>query len=373
MRRAVILVVLLVISISLAGCGGGSGKKKSTTRTSTSATSTSLPSSVPKPNLGRIVPANYVVQKIQYAKLSGQATPDAVVVSKGPSSGDFGFHPAELQVISWDAIAERWNVIYDAQKDKEFQVQYGTNGSNQYITSPPDLETASTPILDRTADGDVDQIAFVRFGTEKKLDLVFSTTQNYGGSGSPGNLVVIGFDQGEANLRYLWFGDGGVGFDVSGSGAKQTLAASARFWTPVDAHCCPVREYSFVVGEDAEHSITSLSDDRPWLGLFVQAVEESASDSPLEVVDVLAGSPAASLFQQGDVITEIVGAKTSEDQGSLGPALIDQLALEKAGSRVTIRIDRGGAIKTVTVKLGSYIDTSAQNAEPPSDLSIMAI
>ncbi|MHB8059866.1 MAG: PDZ domain-containing protein [Gaiellaceae bacterium] len=373
MRRVLIFVALSIVSISLAGCGGGSGSKKSTTTGATSATSTTLPAAVPKPNLAKIVPANYVVQKIRYAKLSGQATPDAVVVSKGPATGDFGFHPAQLQVISWDAIAERWNVIYDAQKDKEFQVQYGTNGSNQYITSPPDLETASTPILDRTADGDVEQIAFVRFGTEKKLDLVFSTTQNYGGSGSPGNIVVIGFDRGEANLRYLWFGDGGAGFEVVGSGAKQTLAASAQFWTPVDAHCCAIRDYSFVVGDAGEHTITSLRDDRPWLGLFVEAVREGASDSPLAVVDVLDGSPAASLFQQGDVITGIVGAKKSENQGSLGPALIDQLALEKAGSRVTIRVDRGGAMKTVTVKLGSYIDPSAQNAEPPSDLSIMAI
>jgi S1-C subfamily serine protease len=185
--------------------------------------------------------------------------------------------------------------------------------------------------------------------------------------------VVIGFEGGEANLRYLWFGDGGVGFDVVGSGASQTLDASARFWTPVDAHCCPVREYSFVVGESADHTITSLRDDRPWLGLFVRAQEESASDSPLEVVDVVDASPAASLFQEGDVITTLVGAKTSEDQGLLGSALVDQLALERAGSTVTFRIDRGGVTKTVTAKLGSYVDSSAQDASPPNDLSIMAI
>lgn len=369
MRRTVIFLALVVVSISIAGCGGGSTETKSTT----SATSTTLPTSVPKPNLARIVPANYVVQKIQYAKLTGQATLDAVVVSKGPATGDFGFHPAELQVISWDALAERWNVIYDAQKDKEFQQQFGTTVSNQYVSSTPDLPTASTPILDRTADGEVDQIAFVRFGSEKSTDLVFSSTQSYGGSGSPGSLVVIGFEGGEANLRYLWFGDGGVGFDVIGSGANQTLEASARFWTPVDAHCCPVREYSFVVGESANHTITSLRDDRPWLGLLVEAVEESASDSPLEVVGVVDGSPAASLFQEGDVITALVGAKKSEGQGSLGSALVDQLALEKAGSRVTFRIERGGATKTVTAKLGSYVDSSAQEASPPDDFSIMAI
>ncbi len=189
----------------------------------------------------------------------------------------------------------------------------------------------------------------------------------------PGNLVVIGFQNSEAALRYLWFGDGGAGFKVVGSGPRQTLAASSQFWTPVDAHCCPVREYSFVVGENADDAITSLRDDRPWLGLFVKAQQESASDSPLEVLNVVDGSPAASLFQKGDVITEIVSAKVSKDQGLLGSALVDQLALEKAGSSVTFRIERGGATKTVTVKLGSYVDSSAQSAEPPSDLSIMAI
>jgi hypothetical protein len=368
-RRAVTLLALAVVSISMAGCGGGSHKTTGTT----SATSTSFPSSVPKPNLARIVPANYVVKKIRYAKLTGQATPDAVVVSKGPATGDFGFHPAELQIVSWDALAKRWNVIYDAQKDKEFQQQFGTAASNEYITSPPGSPADSTPILDRTADGDVNQIAFVRFGSGKRTDLVFSTRQSYGGSGSPGDLVVIGFEGGEANLRYLWFGDGGAGFKIAGAGAKQTLAASSQFWTPVDAHCCPVRDYSFVIGEDTDRTITSLRDDRPWLGLFVKAQQESATDSPLEVVRVVDGSPAASLFQEGDVITEIVGAKVSGNQGLLGSALVDQLALEKAGSSVTFRLERGTARKTVTVELGSYVDPSAQSAEPPNDLSIMAI
>lgn len=351
----------------MAGCGSSEKKSK------TSATSTSIPSSVPKPNLARIVPANYVVKKIRYATLTGQATPDAVVVSTGPATGELGFHPAELQVVSWDRLAKRWNVIYDGQKDKELQQQFGTIASNEYITSPPDSPAANTPILDRTADGDINQIAFVRFGNGKRVDLVFTTTQSYGGSGVPGDLVVIGFQGSEANVRYLWFGDGGAGFKVVGSGAKQALAASAQFWTPVDAHCCPIRAYSFVVGNGGEQGITSIRDDRPWLGLFVKAQQEEVADSPLDVVGVVPGSPAASLFQKGDVITSLVGAKMSKDQGLLGSALVDQLALEKAGSTVTFRIERGGATRTVTVKLGSYVDSSAQSAEPPNDLSIVAI
>jgi hypothetical protein len=369
MRRIAIALALAVLSISMAGCGGGSNETKGTTST----TSTSIPSSVPKPNLARIVPTNYVVQKIRYAKLTGQATPDAVVVSKGPAVGEFGFHPVELQVVSWDRLAKRWNVIYDAQKDKELQQQFGTIASNEYITSPPDSPAADTPILDRTADGDINQIAFVRFGKEKSTDLVFTTTQSYGGSGVPGDLVVIGFQGSEANVRYLWFGDGGARFRVVGSGPNQTLAASAQFWTPVDAHCCPIRAYSFVVGYGGEQGITSIHDNRPWLGLFVKAERETESNSPLDLVGVVPGSPAASLFQKGDVITALVGAKTSKDQGLLGPALVDQLALEKAGSTVSFRVQRGSNTTTVTVDLGSYVDPSAQSASPPNDLSIMAI
>ena len=370
MRGIAIAFVLVLPTVALVGCGGSSAKAKSATSTTSSS---ALPSSVPKPNLARIVPANYVVQKIRYAKLSSQSVPDAVVVSKGPAVGDLGFHPAELQVVSWDGIAERWNIIYDAQKDKEFQEQFGTSTSNEYITSPPDSPAASSPILDPTADGDVNQIAFVRFGSGKSTDLVFTTTQSYGGSGVPGDLVVLGFSGGEASLRYLWFGDEGASFKVVGSRANQTLAASSQFWTPVDAHCCPARDYSFVVGEDAEHTITSLRDDRPWLGLFVKAQQENVSDSPLDVVDVVDGSPAAALFRKGDVITEIIGAKESKNQGLLGSALVDQLALEKAGSLVSFRVQRGSGTTTLTVDLGSYVDPSAESASPPSDLSIMAI
>ena len=371
MGRAAVFALLSFLLTSLAGCGGSSSKSNSSS--STSSSTSSLPSSVPKPDLARIVPANYVVKNVWYAHLTGQAVSDAVVSSKGPAVGELGFHPAELQVVSWDSIAERWNVIFDAQKSRELQQQYETTISNEYVTFPPDLAQGPTPILDRTADGDVNQVAFARFGSEKNADLVFTTTQSYGGSGVPGNLVVVGFKGGEADVLYLWFGDGGAGFRVVGSGSNQALAASAQFWTPVDAHCCPVRSYSFVVGSGAEQGITSLRDNRPWLGLFVKAERETDESSPVRVVGVVPGSPAAALFRKGDVITSLAGAKASGNQGLLGPALIDQIALLKAGATASFSVERGSVTTTVTVKLGSLIDPSAQSASPPNDLSVYAI
>lgn len=322
--------------------------------------------------LARIVPPNYRIEKVRYAQLSGQEVPEAVVVSKGPAVGEFGFHPAQLQVISWDPASERWNVVFDAQKVEQFQQQFGTAFSNQYVSATPEFTAEAAPLLDKTAEGEVQELEFVRFGDS--TDLVFTTIQNYGGSGSPGSLVVVGFEDGEANVRYLWFGDGGVGFRVKRSfmgGAK--LQASAQFWTPVDAHCCPIRDYSFTVAEDSSGTITSVEDDRPWLGLFVKAQAELESDSALDVVDVVQGSPAASLFREGDVITELVDAMTSEDLGLNGPAIIDQLALLKAGDSATFRVSRGSSVIEVTAQLGSLIDESAQSASPPQDISIMAI
>lgn len=158
-----------------------------------------------------------------------------------------------------------------------------------------------------------------------------------------------------------------------GSGPNQTLAASAEFWTPADAHCCPIRSYSFVVGAGGEQGITSIRDDRPWLGLFVKAEQESDSSSPVRVVGVVPGSPAAALFRVGDVITELVGANASSDQGSLGPALIDQIALLKAGTSASFRVLRNSVTTTVTTTTGSLIDPSAQSASPPADFSVIAI
>lgn len=370
MRRIAIIALLAALGTSLAACGGSSSKSASS---STATATTALPSSIPKPGLAKIVPLNYVVKKVWYANLSGQAVPDAVVSSKGPAVGDLGFHPAELQVVAWDPIARRWNVVFDAQKVKALQQQYGTTTSNEYVTYPPDIAQAPTPIIDPTADGNVGQVAFVRFGAEKAPDLVFTTTQSVGGSGTPGNLVVVGFQGGQADIRYLWFGDGGTGFRVVGSGANQTLAASAEFWTPVDAHCCPIRSYSFVVGAAGEQGITSIRDDRPWLGLFVKAEHEMVATSPVKVVGLVPGSPGAALFRVGDVITGLVGASVSSDQGSLGPALIDQIALLKAGTSASFRVLRNSVTTTVTTKIGSLIDPSAQSASPPSDISVSAI
>ena len=364
-RIAAVLAALAAV-VSIGGCGGNSSKASSTGLDLDELS----PSSVPKPDLARIVPQNYVVKKIWYGNLGGKV-PDAVVSSKGPGVGGLGLHPAELQVLSWDSLAKRWNVVFDAQKTKVEQQQFGTPTSNEYVTSTPQAPP-SAPILDPGAEGSVEQVAFVRFGGEKNPDLVFSTSQTYGGSGVPGSIVIVGLQGGEANVRYLWYGDGGAGFRVVGTGAAQTLAASAGFWTQVDAHCCPVRTYSFTIGAVGQ-GIDSVRDDRPWLGLLAKAEHAMQPNSAIDVVGIVPGSPADGRFQKGDVITGLAGAKTSKNLGLLGPALIDQFALLKAGDSATFDVQRNGSPTTVTVELGSLIDSSAQQASPPSDISVMAI
>lgn len=72
--------------------------------------------------------------------------------------------------------------------------------------------------------------------------------------------------------------------------------------------------------------------------------------SPVEMVGVVPGSPAASLFHEGDVITGLVGATASKNQGLLGPALIDQIALLEAGATASFRVQGSSRTRTVAVE-----------------------
>src|SRR5689334_16493885 len=71
----------------------------------------------PAPDLARLVPANYRVLKVLRSRLTGQREPEVVVASVGPLNR-YAQHPIDLQVISWDSLAYRWNIVFDAQKTR---------------------------------------------------------------------------------------------------------------------------------------------------------------------------------------------------------------------------------------------------------------
>src|SRR6516164_9816574 len=109
----------------------------------------------PGPNLARLVPPNYRVLKVLRSRLSGQSVPEVVVTSIGPLNR-YGRHPADVQVLSWDALAYRWDVVFDAQR-----VRY-----------------RSALLIDPNAETRIGQVAFARFSAAGHRELVF-TTEKY--------------------------------------------------------------------------------------------------------------------------------------------------------------------------------------------------
>jgi len=316
------------------------------------ATSVATPpaGAAPRPNLAKLVPANYRVLQVRQGRLSGQAVPEVVVTSVGPLNR-YELHPANLQVLSWDAQAWRWNVVFDAQR----------------------VQFRSAPLIDPAAAVQIGRVAFVPFFPGPGRQLVFSASWS-GSSGLRSELVVVDFRRGEAGIDYYWSGEWGVNFHPTGTAANPGIVATAPYRTVSDALTQPVRSYRFTVGI-RNGALRELRDDRPWTGLLVTGTDRSAASpvgtptSHLRVTGVVPRSPAAGAFRVGDVIVGLRGPRTAKPSNLLGPALIDDIAAQRAGDRVRFAVLRGGEYLPVTIRLGSVLDPSAVSAVPSVDPS----
>jgi len=98
-----------------------------------------------------------------------------------------------------------------------------------------------------------------------------------------------------------------------------------------------------------ENIRSGKSTTTPTAGNGFLGVSTQTSDQGAVVVDVSAGSPADTAgLQQGDLITKVDGTSvSSSDQ------LVTAIRGHKAGDRVKLTIERGGATSTVSVTLGA--------------------
>jgi hypothetical protein len=331
---------------------------------------------VPLPNLGQTLPKDYRVLRIWHEQLSGQSVPEVVVTSLGPANGENGFHPVDLQVLSWDSQAARWDLTFDATKVIVYEGE-APLGSNQPL-GPGGPGGRRSLLLDPRGSDQVGQVAFVRFAHQRIAKLVFTAFVGYGGSGVQAALIILSFQQGQANIAYEWVGQDDISFDVTDTGSGQQLLARAPYWTPNDAHCCPVRFYKFTVGVDKHGFLTSLSDDRPWLGLYAVPTLQPDSlggtnpRSPMRIVGTAARSPAAAAFRAGDIIEAVKRAAHPKGERSLfGPAIVDEVEAHNAGAHISFLVRRGSRTFTVTIRSGSIIDPSALSAEPPNRFNLL--
>ena len=314
--------------------------------TASTASSARAGVAAPEPNLARLVPANYRVLRVLHSRLSGQSEPEVVVTSVGPLNR-YAQHPIDLQVFSWDAIAYRWNVIFDAQKTRH----------------------DSAPLIDPKAAVRIGQVAFARLYAAPRRQLVFSVTA-YRGSGVVTQVVVVDFWSGDARIAYRWADpSSSVAFRVAGSETTQALTVTAPYQAVVDPLSEPVRSYQFTVGLK-NGFLQVLRDDRPWLGLFVTGTDASPSSSlgsprsHLRVLGVITHSPASAAFHIGDVIVGLTAPRAAKISNLLGPALIDKIAAQHAGDRLSFAIRRGNTYLRLELRLGSLIDRFAPATAP---------
>jgi len=301
---------------------------------------------VPRLNLARLVPANYRVSKVLHSRLSGQTEPEVVVTSVGPLNR-YAQHPIDLQVFSWDSVAYRWNAIFDAQRTRH----------------------NAAPLVDPRAAVFIRQVAFARLYPAPRRQLVFSLSA-YRGSGVVTQIVVVDFWNGEARIAYRWSdASSSVAFRVAESETTQTLTIAAPYHAVVDPSTQPVRSYQFTVGPKDGY-LQALRDDRPWLGLFVTGTDASPTSSlgtprsHLRVLGIITHSPASVAFQRGDVIVGLTAPRAVTNTNLLGPALINKIAAQHAGDRISFAVHRGNTYLRLTLKLGSLIDPSAPTTAP---------
>jgi hypothetical protein len=321
----------------LPGCGGGDEPGTAST------------ADVPPPPIAQLLPPGYRAQEVLKANLTEGAVPETVVTSVGPPTTQFSgvpLRPATLQVLSWDAEGDRWQVIFDAQK----AIKPKTSGNPRTSNGGPGAAQSGVgedpqPILDPEAEVTLDVVDFARLLKGERDQLVFSATLSYGGSGLPQILVVADFEDAKAKVLYAWSGEH---LEVELVGDR--IHARSSFWTRADSHCCPSRGYRFVVGSSGG-SITVLEDERPYLGVLVREQGEFFGEGPLKVLEVAKGSPAAGKLLAGDVLLDVENASPPEDE-----PFYRKLSAFDEGETARLVIRRDGARMAVPVKLGSLKD-----------------
>ncbi len=342
------VVVACAVGLVAAGCGG--------VRTVTVTVSSTTASSVPAAPIALGVPAGYRAKQVWHAHLSGQSVPEVVVASVGPPVSSLSFHSADVRVLEWDSLAHHWSVAFDAQKVVPRE-SFGDPGSSN--NAPGSTFTPlATPLLDPKANVTLGPVRFVTLLAGKRQQLAFNASANYGGSGVPGVLAVVDFKGGLADVVYTWTGEGLLGWHV----ANRVLTATAEYWTPSDAHCCPVGSYKFTIAAKKGY-FAEASDTRPWLGLTVHPVAPGWPPSgALQVIGLADKAPAEGRLRVGDVLVDVLNAPAPSKsfQGATDESIFDKLVLFHAGDTATLVVDRGGRRFIVPVRLGSMRDSFDQ-------------
>jgi hypothetical protein len=348
LQRAVTSVAFVsAVWLLAAGCTGGGV-------TTADVPSTSM---APPPNVGSFVAPNYHVLRMSEVQLEQPPHPaDVVVVSAGPgvnSNEPVQGGTEDVQVLSYDNIAARWNVAFDAA-DK--------------VVSPSNFAADSTsdsgmqPLLPQ-ADALSSVVALpVRFLSSTPQLVIYGLDESV--NHPAGLLGVLDMKTGTPTLAYY---DSEVDMSVptiDGPATAQRITISAEFTTTADPACCPVRQFHQVIGSTgdphaAPPAIGVLEDDRPWLGVWYVTPVGQTGEPPI-VAGVMNGSPASAVLQVGDRLLGV--ANTSAPPGDMAqPAVVDQVAVHRPGDHIVLRVERQDKTVSVPLVAASYDSPSYQS------------
>lgn len=296
-------------------------------------------SRVPAPQLADFIPADWrVVSRQDVRLLKGGPQQIALHVS-GPEAGPGKLAPGNVLLIAWDPGARRWTKVFDGMRTISSYPQ-PESGFFDSVREPRDLKM----ITIRQGDG--------------TSDFAFSANRE-SGFGTPQQVVgVVRLRDQVARLVYS-FESWGSGTITRVAAGHDLLRITTNYYSGVDPHCCPVRDYSVdLLGSQHSgyDSYEPVSDDRQWSGAYV------THDANEVIVSYVApNSPASGLLLDGD---RILGVH-AEPVPQRADWVIREIAKRRPGDSVTLDIRRGAASLSVVIPLASRIQERQSRADPP--------
>jgi len=312
----------------------------------------------PAPRLGQFVPARQRVLRVYRFHLARGGVPDVAVTTTSQPAAGTPVPAGDLLLLAWDSHARRWSVAYDAAK------------TPVHVAYQPDAFTASYQASAQRSprplfppEQGVTGIRLTELRNQRRGGADLMVSAGIAFADGIGQATAIIHDNGRAaQVAWAFMGDGGTA-SVIGKAPAQKVAVTSAYYPALDPHCCPVRSYRFVLGpatSQAGESYRVIRDNRPWLGVFI-TIEPPSSRNPRAVITaVVPGSPAAGILQPGDILRAVAGPPTANH--GLGPAVLGELGTRRAGDVIRLQIQRGSALRLVTVKLGTLADPNATSA-----------
>jgi hypothetical protein len=311
----------------------------------------------PAPHLAAFVPASQRVLRVTRFNLTGGGAPVVAVTTTSQPTANTPTPAEDLLLLAWDNYARRWSVVYDAAKTPvNVTVEPDAAISSYQFSAVPSAQPLFPPKLGVTGI----RLAKI-YDQHHGADLMINAGIEYG-DGLGQATEIIHYNGVTASVAWAFTGNGGT-TTVTGKAPHQTVAITSAWYTPSDPHCCPSRNYRFVIAPASSQTGESyrvISDNRPWLGVFITFQSSPSGNSQAIVTSVISGSPAAGILEPGDILRAVAGPHIASH--GLGPAVLDELGMHKAGNIVRLLVQRGGTLRYATVRLGTLADPRAVNA-----------